>query len=257
MEIEQFAPARDFFYLTALLFGAGLGCILNRFRRRSTARFRDLTVAAGFCFFSGSLAALTAAIIYSNWMIFYETSLYLPLGIVAMLLVLAFRFPRAAGFPLILVSGIFVVWMGYACLRFPVIDGTARGSVMRDGNGLVHVRLVSSGADTLLSFQPSTESPEFRALSFSFPKPFPLAGGVSRGLVAEIMNNNESLYTDPRLGKFFFPGQYPWPDADNHYRDVWERFFSFHETLTKLDTKTLVPGKSLTVLFEGRALTFR
>ena len=72
MEFEQFAPARDFLYLAALLFGVGAGFILNRFRRGSSARFRSLTVAVGLCFFSGTLAAMTMAIIYSNWMIFQE-----------------------------------------------------------------------------------------------------------------------------------------------------------------------------------------
>ena len=250
MEFEQFAPARDFCYLAALLFGAGLGCILNRFRRAGSARFRNWTVTAAYCFFSGALAALTAAIIYSGGGIFTETSLYLPLFVITAVLALAVRFPRAAGFPLILVSGIFIVWMGYACLRFPVINDFAQGRLLRDRSGLIHIRLQShpeKDPDTSLSYHPAGEDAvlEFKAFSFSPAKVFPLAGGLNRGLIVEIRSGNERLYRDPRLG------------ANDRLAGVWQRFFSFQESLGSLETKTLLPGTSLVILFDGSALAFR
>jgi len=258
MGFEQFAPARDFSYLAVLLFGVGLGCLLNRFKPGKTARFRNLTVTVGLCFFSGSLAAFTAAIIHSNWMILRASSLYLPLGILVALLALAIFFPKVLGFSLVLITGIFVVWMGYACLRFPVIDGSSQGRVTRDGSGLVHVLLITPPSDTSLSFQASTEVLEFQAFSFSFPEIFPLAGGVKRGLVAEINSSNERLYTDPRLGRFFSPGLSPWPGANSEQQDAWKRFFSFYETQEELETKMLLPaGTGLSVLFDGITLSFR
>jgi len=257
MEIEQFAPARDFLYLAALLFGIGLGCIINRFRQGKTPRFRNLTVTVGICFFSGTIAALTAAIVYSNWMIFSETALYFPLVLFALLPALAMVFPREAGYPLILVSGVLVVWVGYACLRFPIVDDAARGWVTQGGSGLVQVRLVSPGTDTFLSFQPSAEVVEFRGFSFSLPGAFPIAGGVKRGLVAGIYNDNEPLFSDPRLGRLFFPGPYPFPGAGRNLREAWERFFSFQETTGKLETAMLFPGASFDILFVNRALAFR
>ena len=256
MEFEHFALTRDFFYLAALLFGVGLGCILNRFRRKVTDRYRNVTVTVGLCFFSGSLVSLTLAIIFSNWMILKESSLYIPMGILAILPALAFRFPRALGFPLILVTGVFTVWMGYACLRFPVIDGSSQGRVTRDGSGLVHVRIASQGIDTVLSYHPETEVLEFRAFCFYLPRIFPLVGELKRGLIAEI-TTNEGRYVDPRLGKYLFPGQYPWPGADVRVQEAWQQFFSFQETLEKLETKTLLPGAALTILYDGLALKFR
>lgn len=258
MEFEHFALARDFFYLAALFFGAGLGCILSRFRRRSTTRFRDMTVTVGLCFFSGSLAVLTLAIIYSNWMIFKETRFFLPVGILVALSALAFRFPRATGFPLVFISGVFVVWMGYAYLRLPVIDGSSSwGELTRDGNGLVHVRLVSPESDTFLSCQPETESLEFRAFSFFFPGTFPLVGGAKRGIIREILGNSESLYVDPLFDRVFSPGQYPWPGANDKLKEAWERIFSFHETQERLETKAIPPGIGLKIFFEGSFLEFR
>ena len=157
MDFEYYAAARDFFYLSALLLGAGAGCVLNRYRRRSTARFRNRSITAAFLFFSGAVIALTAALIFSKWMILKEFSLYPLAGIVALVLILAFRFPRALGFPFILATGVFVVWLGYNYLRFPVID------------------------DTL---------PDPPSVSVSFPPHVPLVGGVMRGYITEIPDNN-------------------------------------------------------------------
>ena len=281
MDYNNFASARDFLYLAALFLGAGLGCILNRFRRtdsaqghrpgKKIARFRNLTVTAGLYFFSGTLAALTAAIIFSNWIIFTETTLYLPLVILTIILALAFRFPKAVGFPLILVSGVFVVWVGYACLRFPAIDGTAWGRVVLDGNNFVHVRLLSPSelesaapgsadspmSDTSLFFQVKGADSvlEIRAICISVPKYFPLMGGVNRGVISEIRNGNELIYSEPRFDKVIFPGLNFRPGSDR--QEVSARFISFQEALGRLEAKDLLPGISRTIQFEGSSLTFR
>ena len=258
MEFEHFALTRDLFYFAALLFGAGLGSILNWFRRRSTVRFRNVTVTVGLFFFSGSLAVLTLAIIYSNWKILNEPSLYFPAGIVAALLTLAFRFPKAVGFPLIFVSGVFVVWISFTCLRFPVIDNLSQGRVMRDRTGLVLVRLVSpggTGSETVLSCQPGTEAIEFRALSFFLPKALPLVGGARRGVIAEV-STNQGVYVDPRIGEFFSPDR-PLPGANEKFQKAWERIISFQETLERLETVTVLPGAGLNIFFNGSVLSFR
>ena len=268
--VGNFAPARDFFYLAALLLGAGIGCILNRFRRidshqttrrrEDAAHFRNLSVTAGLCLFSGALAALTAASVYSNWMIFEESALFLPLGITAAVMALAFRFPKAAGFPLILAAGVFVVWMGYIWTCFPVADGSGYGRVIRDGNGSVYIRLTSPGGaapDTSLSLQPAGEGAilEFRALRISVSKYFPLVGGVSRGVVAAVKKNNELLYEDPRLGQKFFGGIYL--QSDTVPVENPGRVFSLQQGLGELKTNELPPGVSLTILFGESVLAFR
>lgn len=260
MDFEHFAPARDFLYLAAMLLGAGVGCILNRFRRGSTPRFRNLTVTAGICFFSAALAALTASSIYSNWMIFTETTLYLPLGILALIPALVFRFPRTVGFPLFLVSSVFVVWMGYVYLRFPVIDSTGWGKVIRTGDGSVQISLPSIPEQELnasFSLQPTGEDTalEFRALRISVSRIFPLVGGISRGVIMTIRKNDELLYINARLNRGVFPGLSFRPGAEP--REIRGWFFSFQELLGKLDIKDLQPGVGRIVLFENSALAFR
>ena len=270
----NFAEARDFFYLAALFLGAGIGCILNRYRRRATARFRNSALTKGLCFFSVSVAALTAAIILSNWTIFYESAIYLPAGIICIALILAFRFPRAAGFPIFLVSGAIVVWISIAFLRFPVIDGSAFLRVSREGDGLVHVQSISlrdaggspkkTGSTEIdHSFRSAGENTvlEFRGYSFSLSRIFPLVGGVSRGTIAEIKSGNEPPYVDPRLRpgtKAGFPGiPEPAAEARQSRGSPPERLLVFREIPGKLEIRNLPPGTDLMVFFDTDALTFR
>jgi len=263
MDFKYFALSRDLFYLAALFLGAGVGCVLNRFRRidrtrpystgRSSGRFRILSVTAGLCFFSGTLAALTIVAILSNWVIFGETYLYLPLGILAAILALAFRFPKAVGFPLILVSGIFVVWMGYSCLRFPVIDG-AMGRVILDGNGSAHVRL---GAGANFSFQVKAGDPslEVRVFYVSFSKYFPLFGGLCRGAITEFRAGNDVLYTENASGGKIYSGVSAQPASGRPGYALDP--ISFHEVIARLDTMDLSPGVVRNIMFEDPELVFR
>ncbi|MCL2318509.1 MAG: hypothetical protein FWC45_00360 [Treponema sp.] len=262
----NFATARDLLYLAALFFGAGLGCMLNRFRRihnsgRSAERFRNVTVTAGLCFFSVTVVALTVASIISNWMIFRESALYVPLGILALILVLAVRFPRAAGFPLILVAGVFVVWMGYAFLRFPVTGASGFGSVSRLADGSVRVKLPSAAAQNdkpPLVIRPEKEDTvlEFRALDISVSRYFPLAGGVSRGGITEIRTGSgKTLYANPALGRDFFPVRYI--RAFVGPGEVPGRFILFQELPGKLEIKNLLPAKDLIILGTDAALAFQ
>jgi len=253
MDFEHYSTARDFFYLSALLLGAGLGCILHRFRKKSTTHSKNMSITAGLCFFSGTAAALTAAVIFSDWMILREIPLYHLMGILAVIFILAFRFPGAAGFPLLLVSGIFIVLLASTCLRFPVIDDSGQVRVTKDGKGLIHVQPVLPNGENPVpsfSFEPSGEDDilEFRSVCISFPPEIPLIGGVSRGFIAEIRNNNTVLYPDTTAGSNSSSG--PAFGRYNNKPGIMGLFFPFREASEKLEVKKLFPGASLTLFFE-------
>jgi len=260
MDFDHFAPARDYYYLTALLLGAGIGCFLNRFRRNATRRFRNWSITIGLIFFSGAFAALAAAIIYSTGRILLETSLYPYLGILAAVLILAFRFPKAAGFPIILISGVFIIWISYGYLRFPAVNDSGRLRITRESNGLIHVIPVvnsagarNSGVNSgeyplpVFSFQAEGDNQvlEFRAFCFSFSRVLPLVGGVDRGDIAEIRCGYDVLYTDQRFGNKLFPGLYLGADT---MLAAWH-FFSIQEIPAKLELRRLRSGEGLTVYF--------
>jgi len=267
MDFEHFAPARDFIYLSALFLGAGCGCMLNRFRVIATTRFRSSSITAGLCFFSGSVAALTASVIFSNWTILRETELYLPLVITALVVIAAFRFPRAAGFPLFLVCGFLAVAVGYISLSFPAIDDSDRVLVSREGNTLIHIYPVPhlNNADSspeeegahLISFQSSGGVLEFHACYSAFSRIIPLVGGVDHGVIAEIFGNDELLYTNNRPPWRFLGNLYS--KANNHEKifGAVSAVFSFWEIRKSLELTELPSGTGLTVLFDGTGLAFR
>ena len=266
MDYNHFASARDFFYLAALFLGAGAGCIANRFRRKASARFRNSTVTAGFCFFSGTVAALTIAAILSNWQILKETALYLPVGIMALIVFFAFRFPRAVGFPLFLVSGVLAVVIGYASISYPVIDSTGLAQLSRDRSGVILIRpdplrknkvtSPAAGSARSISFQAAGNDTvlEFRAFCFYCSKVIPLMGGASRGKITEIRSNGELLYADHRRSWGIFSGPYT---ANDYPPESSGRLFSFWEAAAKLEAGDILPGTGLTVLLDGPALAFR
>jgi len=260
MDFKQFALSRDLLYLAALLLGAGLGCMLNRFRRKASTRFRNSSVTAGLCLFSLAFSALIAACIISNWMIVKEASLYLPMGILSILLVLACRFPKAAGFPILIVSGLLLVWIAYACLRFPLFNSAGEGYLVRNGDGLVLFRLISppgSDSEQVFSFLPEDEGVviEFHALNISISKEIPLIGGENRGIIAEITGGGEPIYTNSRFNKSVFPFNYS--QSGEHRIGAIDRLIFFGETLGKLVFSELLPGISHTIKVDETGFSFQ
>ena len=248
MDFDHFALARDLFYLSALFFGAGAGSVLRRYRKAETTRSRNRYITLGLILFSLSLASLCAAIIISNGRVFLETSLYPYFILIVVILIAAFQFPRAAGFPLVIAAGIFVVWLSYICLRFPLINDSdnkgGRLRITREANGLVYIIPVTDKNTAIKSFPPLTiqsgenvQILEFTAFSFSFPKAFPVIGGVPRGDIAEIRSGDEVYYTTPHSAPY--------------------RFFPVQQIPAKLDLKKLRAGEALAVFLSKTDLVLR
>ena len=240
--------------MASVFFGAGLGFMLNRFRKKSSSRFRNICVTTGLCLFSGTAAALTAAVICSGPAIFKEVSVYFPVGILAVLLTLAVRFPRAAGFPLLLVSGVLTVLLAYSFLRYPLADGSGRVHVTRDLGAYVHI--LCSPGESSVSFLSNGDDDvlEFYAYRISLNRNFPFLGGVSRGLIAEIRRNNEAIFRDTRVN--LRPAGSAYPDTNGQSREVHRWFFSIWEDNKKLAIKDLNPGMGLTVCLEPAGMAF-
>jgi hypothetical protein len=215
MESEHFAVSRDFFFLAWVFTGAALGCILSRFKGGTSTRFRNRVIALAFCFLSGMVAALAAAFIFSGAAVFLEKFLYILGGTLALLLVLAFRFPRTAGFPLILAAGLIVVWLGVSFLRYPKLEagipGSLVASVTRRGNGRFLVRTAAGPRGELstpFTVEVSGGVLEFTLEHITCAPLFPLVGGETRGIITEIRDNGRVLYSVP-LGAGIPPGASP------------------------------------------------
>jgi hypothetical protein len=212
MDFERFPASRDFFFLAWLFAGAALGCILSRFRKGASLRLRNRVIALAFCFLSGMVAALAAAFVLYGPAIFLEKALYLPGGILAFFLVLAFRFPRAAGFPLILAAGLAVVWLGVSFLSYPRLEveipGSPAASVSPEGGRRFRVRTAAGPKGELSTpfvVEVSGGVMEFTLEYLTCAPSFPLIGGVTRGIITEIQDSSGVLYSAP-LRAGIFPG---------------------------------------------------
>jgi hypothetical protein len=255
MEFEDYTTARDLFYLAALFTGAGTGCVLNLFRIESTRRFRNRAVTLALCAFSGMVAALAGSLIYSNGLIVFERPLYIPALIAVVLLILAVRFPRAAAFPLILVSGCAVIWIGYSFLQFPLISAgePPRVSVYHAGNGQYAARFASGakpGQNILISLEgerrPENRSLEFGFVRVSYAASFPLIGGENRGIVTEIRGEDEVFYADPRFAGNLLRGWYA--GLEKIFADEPGGRF-FEESREKVHIADILPGTALELGF--------
>jgi hypothetical protein len=248
--IDNFAPARDFFYLAAMLAGAALGSLLNRWRRRAAGRFRDFSLSLCFILLSGAVTALALAVVRSRGEIFFEKGLYLPLVCLGGLAMLALRFPRAAGFPFILLGGLAAVWLGLTWWRLPLLGEEALVRVTREASGRYVVLVppgkgAEPGEERRLSFGGDEGvSLEIALTRLEYHRFIPLIGGEVRGLVTEVVLPGKTLLSDTRPGR----------------RDGGAVLFAGREERTLRGTLLLgliAPGMSMDAVFEGDVLAFR
>ena len=275
--VGAFAISRDLLYLAILFLGAGIGFIILFHRKKVSVRFRNASLTTGFCFFSGTVAALTGAIIFSNGRILLEDGLYIPLACVLLIMILIICFPRFVGFPVFIMLGIFVVCIGFTFLRFPLIDGSACYVISREGNEQVRIQPAPPGvsskniplgsgrnrADLLIRSINNDTVLEFLAFYVVFPKNVPLIGGESRGFITEIRKNlAETIVSGGIAGSTI--GSFR--NRELLYEDhsikeslirIWKRFYFFREVLGILEIKNLRSGTGIDVCLDFTGLAFR
>jgi hypothetical protein len=253
---EHFASSRDFFYLAALLTGAALGSLFNRWRRRATGSFRNLSLSLCFILLSGAVAALAVSLVYSGGGIFVEKGLYLPLTCLGGLSMLALRFPRAAGFPLILLGGLAAVWLGFSWWRLPLLGEEALVRVTNEGSARYVVQVPGGGTggpgeERRLSFGGDENTLLWITLTrLAYHRFIPLIGGEVRGSVTEIALPGETLLSEPRPG---MTGGVPreGPGA------VLLAGREDRQIRGSLLLGLIAPGMSMDAVFEGDTLAFR
>jgi hypothetical protein len=109
--------------------------------------------------------SLAAAFIIAQVQIFTEASVCITGTVFAALLVIAVRFPRAVGYPLILLAGVVTVWAGFSFLRYPIINPS--------------IPVVSYTHEDLGSNR------EVIYTRLRVPRFYPLFGGETRGLLTD------------------------------------------------------------------------
>ncbi|MDR2661997.1 MAG: hypothetical protein LBC31_03270 [Treponema sp.] len=238
-------PSRDLLYLASLLFGIALGIFLVSRRKGTSLRRRAGLISALLCFIALALASLAGALIFSGGMIFSVAAFYPLAGLFLSLGVVAACFPRAGACPLILAAGLFSIWICFTFLVYPRFEEPERLSLRSGGGSLILFRLHGgSGKDTETWDIRDNGSPlTFEAASVTAHPAYPLIGGERRGLILRARRDNEQLFAFTRnLYRLDFPGG--------------GLGFSLNKYNLELPPGTLLPGMSLSVLFDGEKLYF-
>jgi hypothetical protein len=241
----NFAPARDLLYFASLLFGIALGAFLVSMRKGISLRRRSGLISVLLCFTALALASLAGAVILSRGMVFAAASFYPFVVLFLSLGVAAVCFPRAGTCPIIFAAGLFAVWICFTFLVYPRFEEPERLSLRSGGGGLILLRLHGGpGKDAETWDIRDTGSPLiFEAASVTAHPAYPLIGGERRGMIIRARRDNKQLFAFTRnLYRLDFSGG--------------GLGFSLYKYSLELPPGALLPGMSLSVLFDGEKLYF-
>jgi len=195
--------ARDLLYLAFLFFGAGTGCFLNRFRARAKTGFRNRSVTLGFVLYACAACVFAIMLIVSGGRIQTHFSVYITGFVLAALALPAVRFPRAAGFPVVIAAGIVIVWTAYSFGQFPLLNNPGSraniGCLEMDGQYTFGTAGDQSKAQFPRSVISADSVLEITITSFEYAFFFPVIGGERRGKITRLNVNGTNLYHDIRF----------------------------------------------------------
>jgi hypothetical protein len=201
-------------------------------------------ITISLCIASAVILSLAGMLICAGGNLTFAGPFLLPAGIGFIILALAVRFPRTVAFPLFLVSGLLVVWLGYAFLRFPRIaaEGTPLALVHQgpDKTLLIHFAYYTRDDDEteILTIEDDSQAPEFSASLVHFDERYPLIGGEDRGALTRISRVTKNYYT------------HRFPVAEKNPLGI-----SFQSCHT--EPGPLPSGINFLVLFDGKTLNLR
>jgi hypothetical protein len=169
---------------------------------------------------------------------------------------LAFRFPRAAGYPLILAGGLLAVWLGYSFLRYPLVKnrGVPLAVLQNDGAGGYLLRLPAGPADaalsTVLPLPGGGSSAELRGVLAGVNRFYPLIGGEERGFVSLVRRGGETVYAEPGF-RGLAGAWYRYLDTLQKKRDLG---ITFREVQNAVDMGAILQGMDIRVFVTGEGL---
>jgi hypothetical protein len=202
--------SRDLFYLAVCCLGFGAGCGMYLFTSGLTLKQRNQMVSVAILWVSGMLVFLCLAIVFSKGEVFFYRGFLITGGIIFILMVLSYRFPKYVGFPLTIIAGFLIVTFAFLFLRFPLANEIDPLVVRTDVSNQASVRILRSSD----SESPS-ESADFELVDLDNPlainmyefyidETFPFVGGQVRSSPSEIVQNGTVIFTNPMISRIPF-----------------------------------------------------
>jgi hypothetical protein len=267
MEFNIFAITRDLLYLSGILVGIALGCIVSLFSKDITIQSRNRRISIILVVFSGAISSFALATAVSLGMIFENPGIFIVTGICILVFALAAHFPRAVAYPLILAAGLLAVWLGFSYLRFPLIKSSSvpLAAVYNEGEDLFSIQTsqgtgprAGSSPNSGDRAQPETirisgnvSSLEFTGIVIRFNRLYPLVGGTERGLITEIRKDSEFLFSKAAVDEPFLKNYYTWLNTGGRIFGI-----TFQKVEGQVPFETIPQGMNVTVLLDGSSLSF-
>jgi len=221
MDFNKFALSRDLLYICGAVTGIAIGFLFSLLKKGLDKKSRNRRIVLALLFFSGTVAGLALAFIVSMGDIFKCGAVLVTAGIVLLIAGLSVNFPRTVAFPLVLLCGFIVVWLGFSCLRFPVfanepalaityLENTAYG----DSSYLIHFspltngHKIKPGTDIVNEDEPADiiringkrQYLDFTITVINIDRHYPFIGGTNHGFIASIKSDNNTEFYDKSLG---------------------------------------------------------
>lgn len=227
MIYDGFVLSRDVLYITGAVTGIAIGLLLSLFRKDLDFNSRNRRKTIALLFFSGTVAGAAVSFVFSMGGIFMNMPVLMICGICIVLCALAVCFPRAAAFPLIILSGLAVTWVGVSCLRFPVFNNAPAFDIIcieNNGNYSYLIQFAhGAGSGNANEAVQGEEMADIIRISgkrsfldctvtvINIDPHFPFAGGRNHGFISSIQSDMGLEFFDKSLssplGRSFFPGQ--------------------------------------------------
>lgn len=117
----DFSSARDFFYLSAILLGAAAGFFFSFYKKGLRYGQKEKRVTAGFWLLSAAVLAALAAFVLPGGEALQERGFLIVAACMMAAGCLAVLLPEIFLFPVIVISGVCVVFAAYIFLRYPEV----------------------------------------------------------------------------------------------------------------------------------------
>ena len=253
MTFDAFPLARDLGFGSAFFLGISLGLLLYIPWAGDDTRRKSRFVSLFFILLSVTVALLAGALIYSKADLLWDREYWIPWALISVLGVAGSRFPRAVGFPLVVLLGAVISWGAYTYLRS---EGLSSGNnpvcVLRvNGQNQISARfepifpVLSQKQDQLyipLEFKNEEGIPLCSVTIVTFHRLVPLVGGSSRILRVFITQRNRLVVSKPK----------EWGNPP-----AWGPMVVLERRDLELPLETLTPGTRWKIEFEADKLNFR
>jgi len=263
MDANGFALSRDLLYISGAITGVAVELFLSLLEKGISARSRNQRIVIALICLSVTVAGLAISFIVSLGGIFREGAVLVTAGICLAIFALAARFPRVVAYPLILLGGLAVTWLGIFCLRFPVCDSAptlklSRIEIENTAGGAYFLKflpatrtaayLYEADEDGTIQIEGTRSHMTFNAALIAIERHFPFVGGTNHWALTQISSDAGIEYSDNSLDSPLVKFAYVQPQSGSLQRALGIGITRMSQTVS-LDG--LTPSAEITIYIDS------